>query len=95
MRITRIDDLHADAGWRNVSFVRMATDEGSVGWSEYRADAGNAGVTGVIGELEKTLPALLRLKPRFGGHHGASLAGGRQPRARDRLALPKTLISRV
>ena len=46
MKIANIDDLHADAGWRNVSFVKVTTDDGLAGWSEYRADAGNAGVTG-------------------------------------------------
>ena len=35
MKIKRIDDLHADAGWRNFSFLRIETDDGIVGWSEY------------------------------------------------------------
>src|SRR6516165_8861723 len=34
MKITRIDDLHADAGWRNFSFLRIETSDGIVGWSE-------------------------------------------------------------
>lgn len=55
MKIVRIDDLHADAGWRNISFVKMTADEGLIGWSEYRADSGNAGVTGVIRELGRLL----------------------------------------
>jgi galactonate dehydratase len=35
MRITRIDSLHADGGWRPFSFLKISTDEGLVGWSEY------------------------------------------------------------
>lgn len=55
MKIANIDDLHADAGWRNVSFVKITTEDGLTGWSEYRADAGNAGVTGVIRALAELL----------------------------------------
>jgi galactonate dehydratase len=35
MRITKIETLTADGGWRNFSFVKLSTDEGLVGWSEY------------------------------------------------------------
>ena len=36
MKISRIVDLHADAGWRVFSFLKIETDAGLVGWSEYR-----------------------------------------------------------
>jgi L-alanine-DL-glutamate epimerase-like enolase superfamily enzyme len=48
MRITRIDDLHCDAGWRTLSFLKVATDTGLVGWSEYNESYGNKGLTAVI-----------------------------------------------
>ena len=35
MKIARIVDLHADAGWRVFSFLKIETDAGIVGWSEY------------------------------------------------------------
>jgi L-alanine-DL-glutamate epimerase-like enolase superfamily enzyme len=40
MRITKIETLTADGGWRNFSFVKLSTDEGLVGWSEYNEDFG-------------------------------------------------------
>lgn len=48
MKITSIEDLHADAGSRNFSFVKVTTDEGLVGWSEYTETVGNMGVTAAI-----------------------------------------------
>lgn len=35
MRITRIETLAADAGYRTASYVKLHTDEGLVGWSEF------------------------------------------------------------
>ncbi|WP_136161697.1 mandelate racemase/muconate lactonizing enzyme family protein [Sphingomonas flavalba] len=35
MRITRAASIHADGGWRPFSFLKIETDEGLVGWSEY------------------------------------------------------------
>ena len=35
VKITKIEDLHCDAGWRVNSFLKITTDEGLVGWSEY------------------------------------------------------------
>jgi L-alanine-DL-glutamate epimerase-like enolase superfamily enzyme len=35
MKITGIETLHADAGYRVASYVKVSTDEGIVGWSEY------------------------------------------------------------
>ena len=48
MKITRIDDLHADAGWRNFSFLRIETSDGIVGWSEYTEADGSRGLTAII-----------------------------------------------
>ena len=35
MKITRIDTLQADGGYRDCSYVKLSTDEGLVGWAEY------------------------------------------------------------
>jgi L-alanine-DL-glutamate epimerase-like enolase superfamily enzyme len=55
MKITRIVDLHADAGWRVFSFLKIETDTGIVGWSEYNESYGSKGLTGVILKLAETL----------------------------------------
>ena len=48
-------DLHADAGWRVFSFLKIETDAGVVGWSEYNESYGSKGLTGVILKLAETL----------------------------------------
>ncbi|MBS0242055.1 MAG: mandelate racemase/muconate lactonizing enzyme family protein, partial [Proteobacteria bacterium] len=55
MKITRITDLHADAGWRVFSFLKIETDAGIVGWSEYNESYGSKGLTAVIMKLAETL----------------------------------------
>src|SRR3984957_37612 len=51
MRITKIEDLHCNAGWRDFSFLKISTDEGLVGWSEYMESYGSEGLTGVISKV--------------------------------------------
>lgn len=51
MKIAKIEDLHADGGWRVFSFLKLTTDDGLVGWSEYSESAWNPGLTGVIRKL--------------------------------------------
>src|SRR4029077_19929408 len=48
MKIVKIEDLHCDAGWRDFSFLKITTDDGIVGWSEYNEGYGSAGLTAVI-----------------------------------------------
>ncbi|HEX3501601.1 MAG TPA: mandelate racemase/muconate lactonizing enzyme family protein [Stellaceae bacterium] len=55
MKIARLDDLHCDAGWRNFSFLKVTTDDGIVGWSEYNESYGSRGLTAVIRALGETL----------------------------------------
>ena len=45
MRIAKIETLKADGGWRDFSFVKLSTDEGLVGWSEYNEDFGAPNAT--------------------------------------------------
>jgi L-alanine-DL-glutamate epimerase-like enolase superfamily enzyme len=50
-KVTAIETLAADAGWRNYYFVKLSTDEGIVGWSEYDEGFGSPGVGAVIERL--------------------------------------------
>ena len=51
MKVALIETLACDAGWRNYSFVKLTTDEGIVGWSEFSEDFGSPGVGAVIMRL--------------------------------------------
>jgi L-alanine-DL-glutamate epimerase-like enolase superfamily enzyme len=51
MKIKQIDSLHCDAGWRIFSFLKITTDDGLIGYSEYNESYGSKGVTGVIEKL--------------------------------------------
>ena len=55
MRIAKIEDLHCDAGWRTWSFLKITTDDGVVGWSEYNESYGSRGLTAVIKKLAERL----------------------------------------
>jgi L-alanine-DL-glutamate epimerase-like enolase superfamily enzyme len=48
MRIAKIEDLHADGGWRTTSFLKLTTDEGLIGWAEYYEGFGAGGVSDLI-----------------------------------------------
>ena len=61
MRIAKIEDLHCDAGWRTWSFLKITTDDGVVGWSEYNESYGSRGLTAVI---QKLAERLIGLDPR-------------------------------
>jgi len=51
MKVAKIETLHADAGWRNLSFVKVTTDESIVGYSEYNESFGSKGTTEVIEDM--------------------------------------------
>jgi len=55
MKITKLETLHCDAGWRVNSFLKITTDEGIVGWAEYMEGYGAQGLTGVIRKLGERL----------------------------------------
>ena len=50
-KITSVDILACDAGWRNYHFVKVTTEEGLVGWSEYDEGFGSPGVSAAIQRL--------------------------------------------
>jgi L-alanine-DL-glutamate epimerase-like enolase superfamily enzyme len=62
MKITRVETLQADAGWRMFSFLKVSTDDGIVGWSEFNESFGSAGLSEVIRLLS---PALIGRDPRL------------------------------
>ena len=51
MKISNFETLHCDAGWRVLSFLKLSTDDGLVGWSEYNESYGSPGLTAVIEQL--------------------------------------------
>jgi len=55
MKITRIESLHADAGWRVFSYLKVSTDEGITGWAEYNESYGSRGLSAVIAKLGERL----------------------------------------
>jgi L-alanine-DL-glutamate epimerase-like enolase superfamily enzyme len=51
MKVARIETLSCDAGWRNYHFVKLCTDAGITGWSEFDEGFGAPGVGAVIERL--------------------------------------------
>jgi len=43
MKVTGLDILRCDAGWRNSHFLRLTTDDGIVGWREFDEGFGISG----------------------------------------------------
>jgi galactonate dehydratase len=78
VKIARIESLHADAGGRAFDFLKITTDEGLVGWSEYNESFGGTGVSAVIDSLA---PALIGKDPRPFEAHVALLQALRRPAA--------------
>lgn len=61
MKINNLECLHADAGCRNFDFLKITTDDGLVGWSEYNESFGGMGVSAVI---EHLAPLVVGKDPR-------------------------------
>ena len=72
MRVTAIEDLHCDAGWRDFSFLKITTDTGLVGWSEYMESYGSEGLSAVIRRIGARL---IGADPRPVERHTAFLHG--------------------
>src|SRR5271169_3485241 len=51
MKVKGLEILRCDAGWRNYHFLKLMTDEGVVGWSEFDEGFGSPGVGAVIERL--------------------------------------------
>jgi galactonate dehydratase len=61
MKIAAVETLQADAGWRMFSFLKITTDDGIVGWSEFNESFGSTGLSDVIRGLS---PVLIGADPR-------------------------------
>ncbi len=70
MKIAGFEILHADGGWRVLSFLKVTTDEGITGWSEFNESYGSAGLSAVITALAEPL---VGQDPRPVERHGAML----------------------
>lgn len=55
MKITKVETLHCDAGWRPWSFVKIQTDEGITGYGECSNPRSPHGVAGCVRDLEGLL----------------------------------------
>src|SRR5258708_21279972 len=55
MRSARREGVHWGDGWRVFSFLKVTTDDGIVGWSEYNESYGSKGLSAVIRALGETL----------------------------------------
>src|SRR5260370_37500822 len=51
MKVEGIETLSCDAGWRNYHFVKLTTNNGITGWSEFDEGFGAPGVATVIERL--------------------------------------------
>lgn len=70
MKIVRIEDFHVSGGWDAWSFLKITTDEGLVGWSEYNEARGRRGLTPVVRGLGELI---IGEDPRNVGKIGAHL----------------------
>jgi len=70
MKITKLETLHCDAGWRVNSFLKISTDEGITGWSEFMEGYGAQGLAAVV---EKLGARLVGQDPRPVEKHSAYL----------------------
>ena len=55
MKIAALETLHCDAGWRNYHFLKLVTDQGIVGWSEFDDGFSWSGVSAVIQRLSERI----------------------------------------
>ncbi|MFN8525631.1 MAG: mandelate racemase/muconate lactonizing enzyme family protein [Chloroflexota bacterium] len=75
MKIAQIESLHADGGFRTLDFLKITTDTGLVGWSEYNESFGGLGVSTLIDRLA---PSLIGKDPRAYEAHLALMHGIRR-----------------
>jgi galactonate dehydratase len=50
-KVAKLETLSCDAGWRNYHFVKITTDRGIVGWSEFDEGFGAPGLSAAIQRL--------------------------------------------
>jgi len=60
MKVKGYEVFKCDAGWRTFSFLKLVTDDGIVGWSEYNESFGSPGLSAVI---EALMPGVIGMNP--------------------------------
>jgi galactonate dehydratase len=60
MKVKGFEIFQCDAGWRIFSFLKLTTDDGIVGWSEFNESFGSPGLSAVIGKL---MPSVIGMDP--------------------------------
>ena len=73
MRIAKIEDFAVDGGWRTNSFLKVMTEEGSVGWSEY---VGGWLIVGVTDLIHRFADIVIGMDPREVGRITSTLHAG-------------------
>lgn len=58
MIIEKVEDMHADGGWRVMSYLKITADDGTVGWSEFHEGMAGPGLTMVIRVLASRIVGL-------------------------------------
>ena len=53
-KVRSVETLSCDAGWRNYHFVKITTEDGVVGWSEFDEGFGSPGLGTAIERLAVT-----------------------------------------
>src|SRR4029077_14662066 len=77
MKIVMLEDFHADGGWDTYSFLKITTDEGITGWSEFN-ESRRKGMTALIHGLGA---ALIGQDPRAVARIEAALYAQTRPTA--------------
>ena len=62
MKVTALETLFCDAGWRPWIFLKIRTDDGLVGWSEVTDSHGSP--RGLAGIVEDLAPLVVGRDPR-------------------------------
>src|SRR6267154_1975734 len=60
MKVKGYEIFKCDAGWRTFSFLKLVTDDGLIGWSEYNESFGSPGLSAVI---EALMPNVIGMDP--------------------------------
>jgi L-alanine-DL-glutamate epimerase-like enolase superfamily enzyme len=60
MKVKSYETFRCDAGWRTFSFLKLVTDSGPIGWSEYNESFGSPGLSGAIDSL---MPSAIGMDP--------------------------------
>jgi L-alanine-DL-glutamate epimerase-like enolase superfamily enzyme len=55
MKIVKVEHFHVDGGWDPWSFLKLTTDDGLIGWSEYSEARARRGLIALVREMSELL----------------------------------------